>query len=188
MGVSQGESFSSHSRPAQAFAAASHQAGKAVPSPASPDTFDTQRRVLPSSQCCVPLPGLSPRFRGRAHRGQFTPSARCRFYSGELNKPAGFLPLRSLFPPSIPQVLPLFPFSALYFPTPAFAKCPWRSGWGLGFVSAGRDGFGAVERGREEGEERGGSLLNHQLTDTARCCAFPSTVSSCETLILSASL
>lgn len=155
VGASQGESFSSHSRPAQAFAAASHQPGKAVPSPASPGTCDAQGRVLPSSQCCVPLPGLSPRFRGRAHRGQFTPSARCCFYSGELNKPTGFLPLRSLFPPSIPQVLPLFPFAALDFPTPAFAKCPWRSGWGLGFVSAGWDGFGAGERGRHGAGRKG---------------------------------
>lgn len=109
------------------------------------------------------------------------------FYSSKLDNLWYFCPMLS--------VSCKHPFSILCseFPTPAFTTHPWWSSWDLGFASAWCEGFAAGERGREEGEgeERRQSicsLQDQQLTDPVRCGTSLAAVSSCETLILSASV
>ena len=61
------------------------------------------------------------------------------------------------------KFFPFFPFSALNFPTPGFAKLLWQSGWDLGFVSARSEGFaggseaGVGQGGRGRGREESSS-------------------------------
>lgn len=126
---------------------------------------------------------------------QFTSSAWCHFYTSKLDKPAGILPLNSPFPSEHPSSSSPLSFLCSKFSNPSFCKVPVAEWLGFGLYlcqvrrfcrrERGRCRAGRKVKGKREEQQRGGSLLNHQLIDTARCCAFLSTVSSCETLILS---
>ena len=191
--------FSFHSHPsAWAFAALLHQPRRAGPTPASPGTCETQRRVLPASRCCVPPPACPDFHLGSGDvliAGSSHPQPGVISTAASWTNLQGFCPCALRFPPSIPQVLPLFSFLRSKFSNPRFCKAPVAEWLGFGLClcqvrrfcrrERGRRGAGRKGKGKRGEQQRGGSLLNHQLTDTARCCTFPSTVSSCETLILS---